>query len=62
MMLSHQSMAQTEQPETPVAISQAEMVDELSKEAIRQGVATSETEAEEKSKKPWSLKFQWTAC
>ena len=48
MMLSHQSMAQTEQPETPVAISQAEMVDELSKEAIRQGVATSETEAEEK--------------
>jgi translocation and assembly module TamA len=48
MMLSHQSMAQTEQPETPVAISQAEMVDELSKEAIRQGAATSETEAKEK--------------
>ena len=48
MMLSHQSMAQTEQPETPVAISQAEMVDELSKEAIRQGVVTSETEATDK--------------
>ncbi|MGL3045303.1 autotransporter assembly complex protein TamA [Acinetobacter pecorum] len=48
MMLSHQSMAQTEQPETPVAISQAEMVDELSKEAIRQGLVTSETEAEDK--------------
>src|SRR5690606_33381365 len=48
MMLSHQSMAQTEQTETPVAIAQAEMVDELSKEAMRQGLATSETEAEEK--------------
>ena len=48
MMLSHQSMAQTEQPETPVAISQAEMVEELSKEAIRQGLVTSETEAEDK--------------
>jgi len=56
MMLSYQSMAQTEQPETPVAISQAEMVDELSKEAIRQGVATSETEAEEKIKE-WKRQF-----
>ncbi|ENW87806.1 hypothetical protein F906_01049 [Acinetobacter pseudolwoffii] len=48
MMLSHQSMAQTEQPETPVAISQAEMIDELSKEAMRQGLVTSENEATEK--------------
>ena len=37
MMLSHQGMAQTEQTETPVALSQAEMIEELSQEAVRQG-------------------------
>src|SRR5690606_41944623 len=47
MMLSQQSMAQTEQPERPVAISQTEMVDELSKEAIRQGLVTTENEGTE---------------
>ncbi len=48
MMLSHQGMAQTEQTETPVALSQAEMIEELSQEAVRQGVATTEAEATEK--------------
>ena len=48
MMLAQHGMAQTPETETPVAVSQAEMIDELSKQAVQQGVANSEDEAAEK--------------
>ena len=48
MMLAQHGMAQTPETETPVAVSQAEMIDELSKQAVQQGVANSEEEAAEK--------------
>ncbi|MEX5443686.1 autotransporter assembly complex family protein [Acinetobacter schindleri] len=48
MMLAQHGMAQTPETETPVAVSQAEMIDELSKQAVQQGVANSEEEATEK--------------
>ena len=51
MMLAQHGMAQTPETETPVAVSQAEMIDELSKQAVQQGVANSENEAAEKIEK-----------
>lgn len=48
MMWSHQGIAQTEQAaDTPVAVSRTEKVEELSQEALRQGLVNSESEAVE---------------
>ncbi len=48
MMFSQHSMAQTQQTTTPVAVSQTEMIDELSKQAVQQGLASNEEQANEK--------------
>src|SRR5690606_40189352 len=48
MMWSHQGIAQTEQAaDTPVAVSRTEKVEELSQEALRQGLVRSEEHTSE---------------
>ncbi|KGT48114.1 hypothetical protein GW12_08660 [Acinetobacter sp. HR7] len=48
MMFIQHSMAQTPQTETPVALTQTEMIEELSQQAVQQGLASTENEATEK--------------
>ncbi|WP_347454908.1 autotransporter assembly complex family protein [Acinetobacter thermotolerans] len=48
MMFTQHSMAQTPQTETPVALTQAEMIEGLSQQAVQQGLASTENEATEK--------------